>query len=387
MNRTKILFKAAAIAATCVCLLFSEGQNAALAQTKTEKDGSVTIDGQVKLDKIVYDFGDVMLSDGPLTGTFTVTNISGKPMAIYNVVSSCGCTDVKWTRQPLNAGKSGTITATYTNDEGPYPFNKTLTVYFSNVKKPVILRLRGYSHEKKQPLAQLYPVHFGNLALKTADIKCGNLSQGSQRSDKIIVANIGGSPLKVSFANVTPGLSISVSPNPIPANSTAKMTYTITADGTKWGKNYYYATPMLAGKSYRALEGGRSVSRLGVWSFTKEDFSSLTQKQKDDGPQPQFKESTYEFGNVAAGKIVEATFSFTNVGKQAFKIYKVDADNDKAKVTAQPQSMVAPKGHGEVKLRLDTHGMPKGEVLVVVTLTTNSPLRPLVNLFIAGYIS
>jgi hypothetical protein len=30
--------------------------------------------------------------------------------------------------------------------------------------------------------------------------------------------------------------------------------------------------------------------------------------------------------------------------------------------------------------------MPKGEVLAIVNLTTNSPLRPIVNLFITGWI-
>ena len=41
---------------------------------------------------------------------------------------------------------------------------------------------------------------------------------------------------------------------------------------------------------------------------------------------------------------------------------------------------------GKLKLSLDTKGMPKGEVLIIVSLTTNSPLRPLVNLFITGFI-
>jgi hypothetical protein len=35
---------------------------------------------------------------------------------------------------------------------------------------------------------------------------------------------------------------------------------------------------------------------------------------------------------------------------------------------------------------IDTSDMPEGEMLTIVTLTTNSPLRPIVNLFIAGWI-
>ena len=38
------------------------------------------------------------------------------------------------------------------------------------------------------------------------------------------------------------------------------------------------------------------------------------------------------------------------------------------------------------RVHLDTSDLPAGEHLTIVTLTTNSPLRPIVNLFIAGYI-
>ena len=40
-------------------------------------------------------------------------------------------------------GESGEIQATFLNDQGPFPFEKSLTVYTSASNKPVILRLRG----------------------------------------------------------------------------------------------------------------------------------------------------------------------------------------------------------------------------------------------------
>ena len=57
------------------------------AQVRT--DGETTrIDGMVELDHTVHDFGDVITRSGPLSCTFTVTNISDKPMAITdNAVS------------------------------------------------------------------------------------------------------------------------------------------------------------------------------------------------------------------------------------------------------------------------------------------------------------
>ena len=59
------------------------------------------------------------------------------------MVSSCGCTGAEWTRESIAPGESGEVSATYTNDEGPYPFDKILTVYTSAQKKPVLLHLKG----------------------------------------------------------------------------------------------------------------------------------------------------------------------------------------------------------------------------------------------------
>ena len=321
-------------------------------QVKTE--GSKTrVDGVIELDKTVHDFGDIMVTDGPQHCTFTVTNISGAPIAINNVVSSCGCTDVKWTREPVLPGKSGKIEATYANEDGAYPFDKNLTVYIAGLKKPVILRLRGVVHAKKQPLNELY------------------------RSDAVNVANVGSAPIRVSFEDVTPGLKISVSPNPIPAGATAKMTYTVTADRSQWGKSWYYATPVVDGKRYK---GDGKV--IGIWAFIKDNFAGMSQDQRNKGAQPMFTSSTYNFGKIKAGKPVEAVFSFTNQGKSDLVVYKVDSDSPAARPGTVARTPAG--GKGTLTIPVNTAALPKGEVLIVISLTTNSPLRPLVNLFIAG---
>ena len=100
-----------------ICLFLAAGRTDTSAQNKLENG--------LELDKTVHNFGDVINGSGPLTCIFTMTNTSEKPAVIYNVVTSCGCTDVKWTREPIRPGQKGTISVTYSNDEGPYPFDKS----------------------------------------------------------------------------------------------------------------------------------------------------------------------------------------------------------------------------------------------------------------------
>lgn len=357
----------------------------------------------------MHDFGDILVSDGPVTATFTVKNVGEKALLIYNVVSSCGCTNVEWTRKPIASGETGTIKATFKNDEkGGYPFDKSLTAYFSGLKQPVVLRLRGVTHDKQLSLGELYPIRFGNLAFKKVDIKGGNLSQGQQKSGTVLVANLGNKPLSVSFSDVSEGLSVKVSPNPVPAQSTAKLNYTVTADRNHWGKNYYYATPLVDGRQYKAVvsksaekepvaagaeaivadpnpELGAGKSRIGIFTYTKENFSSLTDKERNEGSNPIAGESTFSFGKVKAGANVDCTFHFTNKGKSPLRIYKVDSESSHVK--AQAFADVPAGGKGDLKVTFDTKGFPAGECLIVLTLTTNSPLRPIINLYLTGWVT
>ncbi len=49
----------------------------------------------------------------PVTGEFEVKNISKENLIIMEVRSSCHCTAVEWTSEPIAPGKSGTIKAIY----------------------------------------------------------------------------------------------------------------------------------------------------------------------------------------------------------------------------------------------------------------------------------
>lgn len=362
--KKNIIIAAIALAASCI---------SGYAQEK--------LSNGLELDKAVHNFGDVMLADGPVTCEFTLTNKGKSPAVIYNVTTTCGCTDVEWTREPIRPGAKGKISVTYSNDEGPYPFDKSVTVYLSDMKKPIILKLRGVSMEEKKPLAELYPVSYGPFALKENLIKCGNLEQGLKKTEYEMVANTSSSPIKVEFADVSENLSISVSPNPIPANSTAEMTFTVTADKDLWGKNTYYSTPVINGKRYTNTEGDK---KIGIWAFTKENFSHLTQQQKENGPIPMFDDSTFSFNKAKQGTEIHAKFKVKNEGKETLQVYKVDVNTCKWSHSTFPA--VAPGQEAEFRVHLDTANMPKGEALAIVTLVTNSPLRPIVNLFIAGWL-
>lgn len=327
----------------------------------------------VEWDKTVHDFGDVSVSDGPLTCSFTLTNKSPEAIAIFEVVSSCGCTGVDFPKTKIEPGQSATISATYKNEDGPTAFDKTLTVYISGIRRPVILRLRGVVHPKKQSLSQLYsPERLGDLGLKTREFKTGNLKQGLSVSETANVANLGKKPLNVTFMDVSPQLKVSVSPNPIPAGKTAQIAFTVSSDPSLYGLNLYKATPV--------LDGVPAAGSIEVATWTQENFALWSREAIEKGAIPAFEMSTVSLGTVKGGSKLSASFPLTNNGKSVFHVFKADPDSPALAAESIPD--IGPKGKGKLAFTLDTSSLPEGDNVIMITLTTNSPQRPLINLFV-----
>lgn len=337
------------------------------------------IAGKLEFDSITHDFGQVLLSEGPVKCTFKFKNISSSPIAIYSVTTSCGCTSVKWSRKPLLPGESGDISATYTNDEGPYPFDKTLTVQFAGISKPVLLHLRGTSCEKKLSDEVVYnKVFCKSIGLSEESFRTSNLEQGGMGTQQTTIANLTKRPVSVSFEDVTDGLQVILDKNPIPAKSHATATFIVESREGKWGTNEYFATPVVGG-----VKADRTIA---VTAFTTVSYSTLTKEEKANHSIPYFKEGTYSFNHVKQGAKLKATFKCENKGKEALQIMSCESDHPSQVSLPSSFPAIQPGKMGTYSFEVDTKTLPLGEALLIVTLTTNSPTRPIVNLFIVGWV-
>lgn len=78
----------------------------------------------------------------PTKGVFTVTNVSNQPLIIEQANPTCGCTISDYTKEPIAAGKSGVINATY-NAANLGHFDKHLTVKFAGIDEMKSITLTG----------------------------------------------------------------------------------------------------------------------------------------------------------------------------------------------------------------------------------------------------
>lgn len=334
--------------------------------------------GVVKFDKTIYDFGDFKISDGEKRCTFTFTNISNKPIVVHRVISSCGCTEPVWTKSPVRPGEKGTIDITFKNDQGPYPFDKAITTYISDVDKPIILRVKGIVHEKKMSLEELFEIKIGSFAIREEVINLGQIDQGLSRNESVEVANISNYPISVEFTELSEGLKLSLSENPIPSKSKALLTIVIDTKKTGdklWGKNIFSSSVSANGK----LQKGK----IQVATLIKENFSDYSEQQRKSGALPQFETSSQSMGTCKKGSVKELSFSYKNIGKEALVFYKVESSE--AGCTFEFPQVIDPGKEGVLKVSVDTSDA-EGEILYILTVITNAPVRPILNLFITGNI-
>ena len=327
----------------------------------------------IEFNKKVHNFGKVSVNDGALHCFFEFSNTSDKPVVINNIISSCGCTEPVWPKKPIMPGESGKVEVTYLNDQGPYPFDKTLTVYTSASTKPIILRITGLAYANERSLKEMFPASIGQLGLKKEIIRGGQIAQGNSKGGNFQIANISKNSVTVKFANVSPGLEISVDPQTIPAGETAEVNYTIdTKAKLNWGATTYTADVL--------CNGTKVQPQLKVECMIIDNFSQMTKEQKGKGSMMLAVNSSFNFGTITKGKAVTAEFQLRNTGQSPLVLHKIDAP---ANVKVTSPTTIAPGEKFKLTANVNTSAC-SGEEIITLTLITNSPNRPIVNLFITG---
>ena len=73
---------------------------------------------------------------------FVISNVGKLPLVINDVITSCGCTKVDYTKKPILSGENIILKITY-KAEQPEHFNKTITVYCNAEGSPFHLKISG----------------------------------------------------------------------------------------------------------------------------------------------------------------------------------------------------------------------------------------------------
>ena len=105
---------------------------------KKGTDKSVTTVSIVDSEK---DFGNIPLNE-KREHVFKLVNTGNKPLVIYDVVTSCGCTKAEYGKEPVRPGETLDLKVIY-NAEDKGRFRKNLTVYCNVEDSPLKFSISG----------------------------------------------------------------------------------------------------------------------------------------------------------------------------------------------------------------------------------------------------
>ena len=119
------------------CILLSISSSAQ--ETLEEIDLTFPI---VRFFETEMDFGESMEGE-TLEHTFKFINEGKEPLVISNILTSCGCTIVDWSRNPIGPGKKGEIKARFNTTNRIGLQNKSLIVLSnsSNHKEEIKIKV------------------------------------------------------------------------------------------------------------------------------------------------------------------------------------------------------------------------------------------------------
>ncbi|MBP9019103.1 MAG: DUF1573 domain-containing protein [Bacteroidales bacterium] len=331
----------------------------------------------IEFNKTIHDFGYIDMNSGPRSCSFIFKNISNQPVVIQTVISSCGCTTPEWTKSPVKPGEKGKIDVTFLNDQGPYPFDKSLTVYVTGSSRPIVLRVKGIVTQKPKTLRQQYPVKIGQLGLKRNPVELGQIQYGTISKGAVEVVNLAGNPIKISFTDFSKGFYINAVPDLVPENGKTDLIFSIdTKAANNWGTTIFSASPVINGK--------KADRPIQIKATILENFADMSKAELDKAPLPIFRRSSFSFGEVNEGSTVKCSFDFRNTGKSDLIIRQIQYSEDG--IIAKYKDKIPASGSSKIEIEINTKNM-SGEKNFVVTLVTNSPTRPIINLIISGKVT
>lgn len=104
---------------------------------KKQEEVTTKVDvSSMQLDFGSFDWEDVQ------TSAFSLQNTGENPLIVQDIITSCGCTTVEYSKEPVPSGKSLDIKVIY-KAEHPEHFNKTITVYCNAEESPLQLKIQG----------------------------------------------------------------------------------------------------------------------------------------------------------------------------------------------------------------------------------------------------
>jgi hypothetical protein len=314
-----------------------------------------------------HDFGTFKEEAGRQTFVFVVSNTGNAPLVIQNIVASCGCTTPEWTKEPIQPGAKGKITAIYDPAGRPGQFNKTLSVYTNSDPNIVVFTIKGEVVAREKTVEELFTFPVGSVRFESNHLAFTNVKKTEKKIRVMQLINTSDTPVKVEFDQLPPHLTLKTNPETLKPGQKGIVegTYDANKNGA-WGNVSDMVKIILNG-----------VVQENVYYYVSanlvEDFSSMTKEQLENAPVFQVATTTIDLGKIPGSTPNDVEFKFTNFGKTDLLIRQVKSSCGCTAVQQGSQNEgIKPGQSSSIKATFNS-GSYNGKVTKAIYVYTNDP--------------
>lgn len=339
-----------------------------------------TKEAAISFTKEVHDFGTFSEGKGKQTVKFQFTNTGGEALVLKKVKASCGCTATDYTKKPIPPGGKGFVSAVYNPKNRPGKFNKSITVTTNSSTPTKVLRIKGVVTPKVKTIKDIYPHDYKLIRLKNNHKNFGKVTNMEVKTDTISFINSSDSLVTLSFNNVPKHIKLKTVPEILKPNQ--KGVIEITYDGKlnkTWGFHMDRITIVMNN------EKADRKNRLSVSADLTEDFSKLSDKDRENAPVMEFPVKEFNFGTINQGEKRSYDFEFTNTGKSDLIIRRVKTSCG-CTASSPDRKMVEAGQTSKIATTFNSAGK-RGNIHKTVTVITNDPVNPSIILKITGVVN
>lgn len=181
----------------------------------------------LRVDTTSYELGTLAETDAPVSRTFTIYNISKRPVHISRVRTTCGCTAARFDTASIAPGGATRVTLTYNPKSRPGTIDVDGFVYLAGNGKQPMARLSLYGEVVDSDVWSYLPYTMGPLRIKHKEVTLTELPLNGKPSIRIPCANSGNTPLRLSSRLLPSYANFRTEPEVIAPNGEADIIVTV----------------------------------------------------------------------------------------------------------------------------------------------------------------
>jgi len=318
----------------------------------------------ISFNETEHDFGVIGEKDGTASFDFVMTNNSSEAIVITRVTTTCGCTTPNWTKEPIERGKTGTITVSYSPLGRVGPIAKTITVYV-NQMPPAYLKIKGNVVRGTMKIVpeEVYPEAVGNYLFKTKELDFGQVGWKEMRTIRLEVYNNSDAPITQKIIKIPKYLSVDFNPAVLPPKTGAIIDVHLNVQDENFFGN-------LSGEI--TLQINEDRHSLPFSATILDDFSQWPASKKENAGKINVSMSEINFGNFSSG--YSRTLKISNSGKSLLNIRAIQS-SDPSITVSKTKFGVNPGEIAEIKINADNKKI-QSNLSSTLAIITDDPIRP-----------